>query len=69
MSFVLVALTRLTHVFVHILHPVRLPSGYAESSESGGESSLTCREKRKKREKRGRTQHSSSDGERCGSKE
>ncbi|XP_035812635.2 protein starmaker-like [Amphiprion ocellaris] len=49
--------------------PVRLSIGQAESSESGRDSTLASRETRKRREKRGRTRHSSSDRERCSSQE
>ncbi|XP_043982877.1 protein starmaker-like isoform X1 [Gambusia affinis] len=48
------------------IKPVRLSSGHVESSESGRDSSLTSREK-KKREKKGRTEASSSESERSGS--
>ncbi|XP_014880429.1 myb-like protein X isoform X1 [Poecilia latipinna] len=48
------------------IKPVRLSSGHVESSESGRDSSLTSREK-KKREKKGRTEASSSESERPGS--
>ncbi|XP_035506047.2 high mobility group nucleosome-binding domain-containing protein 5-like [Scophthalmus maximus] len=51
------------------INPVRLSSGYAESGESGRDSSQTSSEKRKKRERRGKTQRSSSDGEKCNSQE
>ncbi|XP_028272480.1 glutamic acid-rich protein isoform X2 [Parambassis ranga] len=48
--------------------PVRLTGGHTDSSESGRDSSLASREKRVKREKRGR-QHASSSEERCTSEE
>ncbi|XP_008418617.1 chromodomain-helicase-DNA-binding protein 7 isoform X2 [Poecilia reticulata] len=45
------------------IKPVRLSSGHVKSSESGRDSSLTCRDE-KKREKKGRTEASSSESER-----
>ncbi|KAG7230398.1 hypothetical protein INR49_024504 [Caranx melampygus] len=43
------------------IKPVRLSNGHAESSESGRDSSQVSREKTKKKEKRGKTQQTSSD--------
>lgn len=55
--------------FLHVLYIVRLSSGHAESSESGRDSSQVIRERRKKKEKRGRSQCTSSEKESHSSQE